>query len=46
MSSQSEPKKPANNAEPPDDTQYDSAMKPLLWLLIPFALVLLYGMLT
>ncbi len=26
-----------------DDIQYESAAKPLLWLLIPFIMVLMYG---
>lgn len=26
-----------------DDTQYDSSWKPLLWILLPFILTLLYG---
>ena len=29
--------------EPPDDTVYESSLVPLLWLTVPFVLVMLYG---
>lgn len=36
--------KPAvQNGEPPDDTVYESSLVPVLWLVVPFILVMLYG---
>lgn len=36
--------KPAvDSGEPPDDTVYESSLVPVLWLVVPFVLVLLYG---
>lgn len=29
--------------EPPDDTAYESSLVPVLWLVVPFILVMLYG---
>lgn len=31
------------SGEPPDDTVYESSLVPVLWLVVPFVLVLLYG---
>jgi len=42
--SNSSPEK--STREPNDDTQYSSAMGPLLWLLIPLIAVLIYGALS
>lgn len=36
----------AGTDEPVDDTQYSNAALPLLWVAVPFALVLLYGFLS
>lgn len=36
-------KSPPDKKTSPDDVEYDSPWKPLAWILIPFALVLLYG---
>lgn len=37
----------SNNQRPEpsetDDTQYESGLKPLVWLLVPFVLLLVYG---
>lgn len=32
--------------EPPDDTVYESSLVPVLWLVVPFILVMLYGAFT
>jgi hypothetical protein len=44
-STPAEVKKPRSRhpEEPVDDTQYESAFKPLMWLLVPFVLLLIYG---
>jgi hypothetical protein len=31
------------SGEPPDDTVYESSLVPVLWLIVPFVLVMLYG---
>lgn len=49
MSTQSKPKKTRRRPEPlepPDDTEYEDAMKPLLWLLIPLVAIIVYGYFT
>jgi hypothetical protein len=46
MSSESDPKQNRPPKESPDDTQYESALKPLLWLLLPLVAVVIYGLLT
>jgi hypothetical protein len=43
---QPDPEKKPVRTEPVDDTQYDSALKPLLWLLLPLVAVLVYGFLN
>lgn len=41
---QSKAAKPAvASGEPLDDTKYESSLVPVLWLVVPFVLVLLYG---
>lgn len=48
MSTDPESQKPTGAPKTPgtDDIVYESGMKPALWVLIPFVLVLLYGFLS
>ena len=43
---ESRPNPRSDSEEAGDGEGYDSALKPLLWLLVPFLLLILYGVMN